>query len=95
MYAVCVTFKIKPGLIDSFMPAMQQQAKNSLDLEADCHQFDICTDPARPDEVFLYEIYETAEAFQVHLASEHFIKFDEATLDMVAEKTVSTYSTVL
>ena len=59
-----------------------------------CHRFDICTDADKPNEVFLYEIYEDAEAFQVHLASDHFKAFDVAIQPMLAGKVVNTYSTV-
>lgn len=94
MYAVCVTFQIKEGMSDTFMPLMQIQAQNSLELEAACHRFDICTDPEKPDEVFLYEIYDDAAAFQVHLASEHFKAFDAAVQPLIADKMVCTYSVV-
>ena len=94
MYAVCVTFQIKAGMSEEFMPLMQKQAQNSLELEEACHRFDICTDADKPDEVFLYEIYEDAEAFKVHLASDHFKAFDVAIQPLLAGKEVNTYSTV-
>jgi quinol monooxygenase YgiN len=94
MYAVCVTFQIKAGKSEEFMSLMQKQANNSLTLEEACHRFDVCTDLTKPDEVFLYEIYEDAEAFQVHLASDHFKAFDVAIQPLLASKTVNTYSTI-
>lgn len=94
MYAVCVTFQIKPEQLEVFMPLMQQQAQNSLAQEAGCQQFDVCTDAARPNEVFLYEIYDDSAAFQLHLASEHFKTFDVAVADMLADKQVKTYTQV-
>ena len=94
MYAVCVTFQIKAGMSEAFMPLMQKQAQNSLKLESACHRFDVCTNPEKPDEVFLYEIYEDAAAFQLHLESNHFKAFDIAIQPLLADKTVSTYSSV-
>jgi quinol monooxygenase YgiN len=94
MYAVCVTFQIKAGMFEEFMSLMQQQAQNSLKLEEACHRFDICTDADKLDEVFLYEIYEDAEAFKVHLASDHFKAFDVAIQALLVGKEVKTYSTV-
>ena len=89
MYAVCVTFQIKAGMFESFMPLMQKQAQNSLlKLESACHRFDVCTNPEKPDEVFLYEIYEDAAAFQVHLESDHFKAFDMAVQPLLEDKTV-------
>ena len=94
MYAVCVTFQVNAGSIDQFMPLMQQQATLSLNNELACQRFDVCTNPDRPNEVFLYEIYDDARAFQTHLKTEHFIEFDRAVSDMVTSKTVDTFPSV-
>lgn len=95
MYAVVVTLTLKPNQMNDFMPLMQKNAKTSLTEEPGCRQFDVATDPARSDEVFLYEIYESADAFAAHLDSDHFIDFDAATAAMIADKTVKTYSEVV
>lgn len=94
MFAVTVTFKIKPGYWDRFLPLMRNNAQNSLREEPACRQFDVCTDPERAMEVFLYELYDTAAAFQDHLKSDHFRAFDAAVADMIESKHVATYGTV-
>ncbi|MCV3274314.1 putative quinol monooxygenase [Roseobacter sinensis] len=94
MFAVVVTFQIKPEAISAFMPLMTQNAKTSLAEELGCLQFDVATDISRPGEVFLYEIYDNAAAFEAHLASAHFKAFDAATRNMIASKSVTTYGRV-
>lgn len=94
MYAVCVMFQLKPDCMADFMPLMLENARTSLEAEPDCHQFDVATDPERPDAVFLYELYGDRAAFDVHLASDHFRAFDAASRDMIAEKTVTAWSEV-
>ncbi|MEP4770877.1 MAG: putative quinol monooxygenase [Roseibium sp.] len=94
MFAVVVTFEIKSGMIDDFMPLMINNAQQSLKDEPGCKQFDVCTDPKLPDEVFLYELYADAAAFQNHLKANHFLDFDKAVANMIADKTVRTYSVV-
>ncbi|MCV0424945.1 MAG: antibiotic biosynthesis monooxygenase [Roseibium sp.] len=94
MFAVTVRFQIKEGRQDEFLPLMIQNAQTSMQIEPGCHHFDVCTDADRPEEVFLYELYDDAEAFQIHLRSEHFLKFDTEVSSMVADKTVATYSKV-
>lgn len=94
MFAVVVTLSLKPGVEDAFLALMHQNARTSLRSEAGCHQFDIATDPNRPDEVFLYELYSDPAAFDVHLKTAHFIAFDAATADMIARKDVRTFSQV-
>lgn len=94
MFVVCVTFTIKEGAMDAFMPLMLAQAENSLALEPECLRFDVCSEGALDREVFLYEIYASEAAFQAHLASAHFKDFDAAVGDLVAAKAVSTYGRV-
>lgn len=94
MFAVTVTFKIKPGNWERFLPLMRDNAQTSLREEPACRHFDVCTDPERAQEVFLYELYDDATAFQDHLASDHFRSFDAAVADMIESKQVATYGTV-
>lgn len=93
-FAVVVTFEIAPGQMSAFLPLMQDNARASLKNEAGCQQFDVATDPSRPNQVLLYEIYDDADAFAVHLCSKHFMAFDAAVSTMIADKGVWTYSQV-
>ncbi len=94
MYAVVVSFDIKPEAVAQFMPLMLENARSSLRDEEGCYQFDVCTDPGRPGEVFLYELYETRAAFDVHLTMPHYKTFDTATAPMIATKHVKTFEKV-
>ncbi|WP_421724996.1 putative quinol monooxygenase [Bauldia sp.] len=94
MFAVCVSFEIDPAQVHAFRPLMQAQARNSLDREPECLRFDICTDPARPTEVFLYELYVDAAAFATHLETEHFRSFNAAIAAMVVSKDIRTFTVV-
>lgn len=95
MYAVIVTIEVRPGALKTFMPLMCANAATSLKQEAGCRQFDIATDPDRPDEVFLFELYEDRAAFDLHLSSNHFRDFDAATANLTERKTVRTYREVI
>ena len=91
MYVVTVLFTVHADRLESFRTAMAEQAANSLALEPDCHQFDVCESPEDPCRVFLYEIYADRAAFDAHLASEHFQRFDETVRDWIASKSVDTW----
>lgn len=93
-YAVVVTFAIHSDHWDAFLPLIHANAKASVADEVGCLQFDVATDPDRPDEVFLYEVYADAAAFQTHLQSVHFKDFDTTAGHMIADKTVTTYAQV-
>ncbi|MEP2031460.1 MAG: putative quinol monooxygenase [Paracoccaceae bacterium] len=94
MYAVVVTFQIELARMAEFMPAMRHNAATSLKGELECHHFDVCTDPDRPGEVVLYELYTDRTAFESHLASAHFKAFDAVAAPMITSKVVHTYSEV-
>lgn len=92
MYVVTVTFRIKAEYKAEFREGMVLQARNSLALEAGCHQFDVCFDPEDPCAVFLYEIYTDKQAFDAHLQSDHFTSFDANTKNWIEQKTVNTWT---
>ena len=91
MFAVTVRFKLAPGGAADFMPLMLENARSSLANEPGCLRFDVCTDPSRPDEVFLYELYYNREMFDRHLETSHFAEFDRVAGDLIVEKEVKTY----
>ena len=86
-WVVTVAFAIQSGFAESFLERLATQAADSL-REPGCLQFDVCVDPADPHRVFLYEVYESREAFDAHLASAHFTEFDAATRQWVSSKHV-------
>ncbi|MBY8976229.1 antibiotic biosynthesis monooxygenase [Rhodobacteraceae bacterium NNCM2] len=92
MFAVTVIFNVNQNDMAAFLPLVRAQAANSLELESDCHLFDVWTDPARPDQVMLYEIYTDAAAFDLHLATDHFKTFSAAVEPMLMGKEVATWA---
>ncbi|PHQ72110.1 MAG: antibiotic biosynthesis monooxygenase [Sneathiella sp.] len=93
-FAVSVNFDVKSGQELAFMEEMKKQAKNSLTLEPDCHYFDICVSPDDPGVVLLYELYTDAAAFDAHLASDHFVQFNETVAPMIAQRVITTWKKI-
>ncbi|MBU2879899.1 MULTISPECIES: putative quinol monooxygenase [Aliiglaciecola] len=91
MFVVTVKFIVKDTFQAQFMEAVNKQAKDSLDLESECHYFDVCTSKENNNEVFLYEIYESAKAFEQHLMTSHFKSFNQKTTDWIESKKVETF----
>jgi len=91
MFVVTVDFKITPDYTDSFRSAVLEQAKNSLEREDGCHQFDVCFDQQDPTRIFLYEVYTDRNIFQSHKETSHFKSFDNTTRGWVESKLVRTW----
>ncbi len=91
MYVITVDFTIFTEHLATFMSLMLENARISRETEPGCRRFDVCRDPARPEHVFLYELYDDHAAFDAHLAAAHFKEFDGAVKVMVASKAVHAY----
>lgn len=87
-FAVLVVFEVKSDFIEAFRVRVRQQAEDSLELESDCFQFDVLGDPHSPSVVVLYETYQDRSAFDAHLQTEHFRRFNEETSNWVLRKDV-------
>ena len=94
MYVVVVEFTIRPEFVERFRERVRQQARDSLELESECHVFDVCIDPQRDECVMLYEVYSERAAFDTHLESAHFMDFDKSVRDWVESKQVACYERI-
>ena len=89
MYVVIVEFTTLPEHAAAFKQRVLQQARDSLELEAECHVFDVCFDPGRENFVLLYEVYTDKAAFDAHLAAPHFLDFDATVQPWISDKKLS------
>ena len=91
MFVVVVEFTIRAEHSKGFQQRVKKQALDSLELEQDCHVFDVCVDPGRADFVLLYEVYTDKQGFNTHLQSSHFRDFNDTVGNWVKDKKVSTF----
>lgn len=94
MFVVTVHIEVQPEHQQAFRAAVLEQARNSLAGETGCHVFDVCVDPDNNVSFYLYERYESSEAFEAHLDSKHFKRFDARVTPWVASKTVRTWTSL-
>ena len=87
MLLVAVTFSIVPERAEAFRDRVLRQAEDGL-AEPGCSRFDIWCDTGDCTRVFLFETYEDRDAFEAHLASEHYRAFDAEVRDWVRDKRV-------
>lgn len=87
-FAIAVVFEIKNEHVDQFRERIIQQAKDSLEREPDCCQFDVLTDEKSPSTFFLYETYVDAAAFEAHKQTPHFADYDRTVADWVESKQI-------
>ena len=90
LHVVAVFWTVRPEFRDAYREAILANAAASLEKEPGCLTFDVCEDPAS-GEFFLYELYESREAFATHLTMEHFKRFDALCRDWTVSKRVQRY----
>ncbi len=90
MFVVAVLFEIKPESREAFRDAIQKNAAASLRDEPECHRFDVCFSPDGL-QCFLYELYTDEAAFDFHLRTEHFAKFNQVAQEMTTGKRLETF----
>lgn len=90
-YIVTVDWKIEPDRSEDFAKYAKKQAENSINLETDCLFFDLSRSEEERNRFFMYEIYTSREAFDIHLASDHFKDFSMKIDGMVIARDLRTH----
>jgi autoinducer 2-degrading protein len=88
-YVILVDFRIKPGARDAFRRLIDANARESCRDEPGCRRFDVLELPNDTDRILLYEIYDDRAAFEAHVMSPHFARFDKQSAPFVADKQVT------
>ena len=88
-FVVMVDFRIKLEKLGEFRKLMIDNARTSARDEPGCRLFDVVEPMGEPGRIFLYEIYDDAEAFEVHKRAAHFLAFDKASAPLVVSKAIT------
>ena len=94
LFVVTAQFSIDPGHYPEFMSAIVDNARQSRQYEPGCLTFDVCTDPTRSDQVFLYEVYQSEAASEQHKRTGHFLHFQHSVAPWIVEKKVNVLNLV-
>lgn len=92
MYVIAVEFRIREANMNDFRDVIKTQAENSLTLEPECHQFDVCYSDEDPHVVFLYEKYTDKAAFDFHTSTPHFAQFMDKAGDWIESRDLKVWT---
>jgi quinol monooxygenase YgiN len=91
-FVILARFRVVPGARDEFLDRVRRNAAASVADEPGCRRFDVLTDEAgATDVVVLYEIYDSAAAFDAHMRTPHFAAFRSETSAMVLSADVERF----
>lgn len=84
MYVVSVTVFVKPGLVESFLDATMDNARNSR-LESGNVRFDVLQAEGDSSRFLLYEAYHSEEDFKKHQQTEHYLRWKATVAEAMAQ----------
>ncbi len=73
---VLAEFETTAETYDAFLALCSYDSERSVADEEGCHAFDVLTPEDEPNVIVLHEIYTDRAAFEAHLKTPHFAKFD-------------------
>jgi quinol monooxygenase YgiN len=93
-FVIVVDFHLKPGAKAAFRRLIDENARTSCREEPGCRRFDVLEPAGEGDRIVLYEIYDDRAAFDAHLKTRHFARFNEESGALVAAKVVTEFGLV-
>lgn len=84
MYVVCVTVFVKDGLVEQFIEATLDNARNTRK-EPGNVRFDVLQSEDDPGRFFLYEVYRDKEDFARHQQTEHYARWKQKVAQWMAQ----------
>ncbi len=90
-FVIIVEFRLVPGSQDRLLRLIADNANASVRDEPGCRRFDVLTPAGETDRVVLYEIYDDRAAFEAHLRTPHFARFNEASAPLIAGRSITEY----
>jgi autoinducer 2-degrading protein len=88
MYSIFVTINVNESDVDAFITASYGDAQGSVRDEPDCFRFDIHRDASLETRFYLYEVYADEAAFQQHLETPHFLKWQAEVESLFASEPI-------
>jgi len=81
MLVLVVKFQLKPEFLKPFIRAALADAQGSNSDEPGCKRFDVIQDESDPNIIYFYEAYDDEAAFQAHLQTPHYQKYNSTIQD--------------
>lgn len=83
MYVVCVTIMVEEGQEQAFIEATKDNHLGTR-REAGNVRFDVLRANDEPQRFFLYEVYKSADDFNAHQQTEHYLRWKQRVADWMA-----------
>ena len=93
-FVLIVNVHIKPDAVAKFMEMALTNAAETRSTEPGCRQFDVVVDPEDQTKIAYYEVYDSADAFEAHQQTAHFMKYLETVVPLLDARARTVYTRV-
>ncbi len=90
-YVILAEFDVPAEHTEAFLALVRENAMASVRDEPGCRRFDVLRPENGSERIALYEIYQDRAAFEAHVRTPHFARFDAATKPLVAGRSVRSF----
>lgn len=91
-FGLLVNFEVKDGMIDELLALLVANAKQSVESEPGCRQFDVMRVSGEPNRVMLYEVYDDEAAFEAHRKMPHLANVLAKMRPMIAKQSATRFT---
>lgn len=85
MFVIVAECFLQPDRVEDFITASLDDARHSVTDEPGCLRFDVVQDSADPTQIWLYEVYRDNAAFDHHLTTPHYHRWNAVVRDWFAK----------
>lgn len=75
--------EVYPAYLDAYRAALAEHARAAVQTEPGVLALQAVYDKTHPEQVTVFEVYASEDAYQAHLKTAHFLKYKNGTLKMV------------
>lgn len=93
-FVILAQFHLQAGRRERFLEVARADAEASVRDEPGCRHFDVLITHEAADAVWLHEVYDDAAAFEAHLKTPHFARFERDSRELVASSTVRRFEQI-
>lgn len=87
-FVLVVDFEVKDGTAEQAIALVSENARNSVENEPGCLQFDVMQAADNPNRILLFEVYKDQAAFEAHGKTEHIKAFLEKARPLFVKTTM-------
>ena len=86
LYINAVDIDVVPGQVENYLAAIKEVGAATVQTEPGCREFNVTVSQKDPNHVFIFEVYDSAAAFDAHLKTDHYKTCAATAKNIIAKR---------